>query len=348
MVYIHDRIQSTGGENLRLKLNQKSLMKRALYKKIICIIAIVSLLCLFIAPVIYIPSINSNSSQIVLQNKKTIPLQDIIDRAKEGDRIEISEGEYNENLIINKTLNLIGKNKSLCKINGITSTSPAITITAPNCSLMNLSIVRSPLKTRNMIEPSGGNTGYFNPSNQNGILLESNFNKIENCNISCGIDLQDSLNNTITNNLLTYSYYGIAISSSNNNQIMYNTIRYTTCGLSLLNSNNNIISNNIFSLNKVGLNVNEDCQKNIIEKNTFQNNDAYDIHIYYKVRYKNDLKDNSGKITEWGKEETPEFDPFSPLVRTGTVCFVCVGIPCCVILLISFIIYRIIKKIRNR
>jgi len=66
------------------------------------LLAVMMVLFLFYIPV-------SIQNEIVVENGESI--QDAINNAEDGDIIVIEEGIYRENLVINKSISLIGKGK---------------------------------------------------------------------------------------------------------------------------------------------------------------------------------------------------------------------------------------------
>ena len=123
-------------------------------------------------------------------------IQAVINKASNGDTIFIYNGTYNENITVNKTLNLLG-NGSSCIING------RINITAPNVLLYGL----------NISNPYGSAVHI----NRNGTRLEN----IVITNSRTGINLSAS-NSIIYNNLIYDCTYGVYIQSGNDNLIYHN------------------------------------------------------------------------------------------------------------------------------
>ncbi|MHA1268254.1 MAG: right-handed parallel beta-helix repeat-containing protein [Candidatus Helarchaeota archaeon] len=115
-------------------------------------------------------------------------------------------------------------------------------------------------------------------------LINSNFTKIINCNISNnanGIQLSDnSWNTTIKNNSIIRNYFGIFIGYSDNSSILNNTIfKNTAVGLHMEWSNNSIIKfNNISNCSSDGIYI-QRCVNNIIYKNNISFNSGYGLQI---------------------------------------------------------------------
>lgn len=154
----------------------------------------VSLICISSAAIIYVPD---NYASI----------QEAIDAASAGDTVMVRNGAYSENVVLNKSLSLIGE--ELPTVDAQQSGS-AIEITADSCVVNGFRCV---------------NAKY--PRNAGITVFESNSNFIEN--ITCceknniGILLMDSSNNTISNNEIYENYQtGIDLWDSSNNLIYLN------------------------------------------------------------------------------------------------------------------------------
>ncbi len=94
------------------------------------LLAVMMVLFLFYIPV-------SIQNEIVVENGESI--QDAINSAEDGDIIVIEEGIYRENLVINKSISLIGKGKVIVDGNG----STAIKVNVNGVKLANLHLINS-------------------------------------------------------------------------------------------------------------------------------------------------------------------------------------------------------------
>jgi len=182
--------------------------------------------------------------------------------------VHVCSGIYHENLIINKSIQLIGENKHTTIIQGgqaeyimlITTESVTISdftiqnledsyyavwITANNTALTDtiishdyLGIVLAPLYQSHLYNVTIlNNLIYMNPETSvAGIYLGQTMNStIEKNNIEnttwCGIGLALSNSNIIQNNTIRHHLYGLAISTSNNNSIRENTLTQNDFGI---------------------------------------------------------------------------------------------------------------------
>jgi parallel beta-helix repeat protein len=167
-------------------------------------------------------------------------IQDAIDNASDGDTVYVYNGTYYENIIINKSISLIGEDKNTTIIDGYNN---GVVIKINNCSNVNIYSFTI-------------NDGGYKYLEDILILIYS----CDNCSISNnflnntdpsgvyyvteGVCLIESNNIQITNNVI-YDGLSIALSKSNDNTIAYNNLLkgYVVFG----DSSNNNISYNVLS-----------------------------------------------------------------------------------------------------
>ena len=162
-------------------------------------------------------------------------IQARIDQASPGDIILIDNGTYYENVIINKSIILRGKDWPIIDGNG---TGSAITILGNGTEIEGLAIRNS------------------KDSPFQGIRIQSNDNVIMNniifdCNL--GLDIQNAYNNTIRANDINNNSIGLNFSQSSFCQAGHNIIIDNDMGISLWRSDNNSLGMNNFSSNQQGL-----------------------------------------------------------------------------------------------
>ena len=186
---------------------------------------------------------NPEDKFIVIQGKnRTYPtIKDALNDAINNDTILIPEGTYNETLTINKTVNLIGKNKNKTIISG-NKTGDVINILADYVNISGFTIINSGSMTYGNVDA--------------GIDVRSNYNTISHCNI------------------LSNENYGIYLATlANNNKIEFNMIDDNTCGIYSNYAKENIISSNNFSQNKeYGIYLGTQSNDNLISDNIFDDN----------------------------------------------------------------------------
>ena len=183
-------------------------------------------------------------------------IQEAIDNASDGDTIYIKNGTYEENIIVNKAITMIGENKSTTTIrsNEEYYTNYTVKIIADNVTMKGFSIIK-------------GSTG---------IMIESNNNIIEDCIIYdniIGIHSRTNTNQTIYYNIIfTNEHEGIYLTYSFKNTIEQNIIYGNVHeGIFDWKSAGNKIVNNSFIENGYGLYLYE-SDNNDIYHNVFMNN----------------------------------------------------------------------------
>jgi len=153
----------------------------------------------------------------VPQNYPTI--QAAINAASPGDTIQVSAGTYNENVVVNKAVSLIGGNPSTTIIDA-KGTGTVVSVTTSNVVITNFTIK---------------NSGSDWPNS--GILID-------------GFSLC-----TISNNIIVNNWYGIWLTDSSNNVLSGNTVTNNQYGVWMETSSNNTLSNNSLTLNQYNLGV---------------------------------------------------------------------------------------------
>ena len=152
-------------------------------------------------------------------------IQEGIDNASSGDTVFVYNGTYYENVIVNKTIELIGENRNSTIIDG--------------GSMNNVFNISANLVTINGFRLENGNYGvYFNNSNDS---------LIDNCNCSNneeGIYFTQSCYNFISNISFNNTTTILRISEHSNNNYIYNcnSPSVSNSYIGILNSDNNIIS----------------------------------------------------------------------------------------------------------
>ena len=158
-------------------------------------------------------------------------IQDAIDDADPGDTIYVYSGTYNENLDIDKTLTITGKNKENTIINGAVS--------------------------GNIVEIT---VNYVNIS---GFTIQNAVGSEMKC-----VKMNNAQNCKITNNIIKNSNDGIYLLGSNGNTISGNTIKDNDAyGIFTYYSDNNILENNQIHYNQYGISIETNSDSNKIFNN---------------------------------------------------------------------------------
>jgi parallel beta-helix repeat protein len=211
-------------------------------------------------------------------------IQSLIDNASDGDTIFIPSGTYYENIIVNKSISLIGENKDTTIIDG----GESGTVVSISADWVNIS--------RFTIENSSWS--------DSGIKISSNYNIIKETSISennFGIRLNsNSNNNTIINNFFTSNDICISLSFSGGNNITGNLFNRNYGDHIYLkdSSNNNITGNEISENNNYRGIVLDGSFQNAILGNTISS--YYAISIYLKNSDNNSILGNI--VSSWEAE----------------------------------------------
>ncbi len=186
-------------------------------------------------------------------------LQDAIDQAKEGSKLELPAGVYEGNIVIDKPLIIDGKNqKAVIKGDG---NGTVITIKSPFVTLKNLSIIHSGAEHER-------------------VDAAISLNKVHHCAvINChledvlfGIDLQETDESNVSNNFITSKPFSLGLRGD---------------AIRLWYSNDNTLQNN--HITKARDFVVWYSHGNLIEKN-YAEFGRYSLHFMYTG--KNIVKDN--------------------------------------------------------
>ena len=243
------------------------------------------------------PQSNATEDIVVIEDKGTYQsIQEAINDALDGDTILVGEGIYNESLLINKSVTLMGKNKDTTIIDG-SKTGDVIFISADFVNISGFTI-------RN-----GSSKGFRHDEKtvimDAGIDIHSNFNIISDNNISLngcfGICIYAGSNNILSNNIISENEYGIYLENAYENNISSNTIlSQSTYGIYLGSSNENTISDNIISDNEFGSRI-KGSEENMVLRNVFENNE---MGLYFCCGAKNNVVFSNSFInnSQWNAE----------------------------------------------
>ena len=184
-------------------------------------------------------------------------IQNAINGASDGDIVFVYSGIYNENIVVDKTINLTGQSRDYTIIDGngagdvVVINADWVNITGftfTNCGSGNGDagielnyVIKCKVVNNNASNNQRGiNIYYSNEINIIGNNVTNNF---------VGIHLDNSYRNNITDNIAKEGDYGIYLRYSEDNNIIDNNVSsYIWNGINLYNSNeNNISGNNINS-----------------------------------------------------------------------------------------------------
>ena len=240
----------------------------------------------FVKPVVAHPA-----EIIVPDNHEKI--QWAISNASIGDTVFVRAGTYYENLVIDKSLKLIGKDK-ITTIIDANGTGYGIRVKANNVYVNGFTIQ---------------NGQYYD-----GIYLDMTHGTVINGNIIknnlIGIYMYFCTSNTIINNLITRNQHGIRLYSSSRNIIADNTITLTIFyGISPYGGSSkntiygNTISNNTY-FGSVGIYIGDDADPN----NIFYHNNFINNTIHVVAGNQTNAWDNSAEGNYWSNHTGTDLD----------------------------------------
>ena len=190
-------------------------------------------------------------------------IQNAIDAASDGDTIFVNEGTYYETLVIDKSISLIGedKDKTIIRFQESSKISQnIILIYANSCTVKEFKLI-------------GDNTS----SDIVGIKFNSSNNTISNNIImftNYGIYIDDnSKNNNVSLNIISNCSESISSHNADNNNISRNSISSSSLyGIYLFGSDNNMIfGNNVSNNGHYGMRI-KSSKNNMVYGNTVSNN----------------------------------------------------------------------------
>jgi len=209
-------------------------------------------------------------------------IQDAIDYASDWDTVFVYTGSYYENVLVNKSISLIGEDRNLTFIDG-SGSGDVVFVSADYITISGFMI-----QNGGLVFPNGGIHTRSNYSTISGNNIENNFYGIvmffsDNIDIidntvtdnnQCGIYLEGSSNNNILGNFIdSQPFNGVGLwNSSNNNIISENTIinnKYS--GIRMLETFSNIITKNMISKNLVGVRIEYSSNTTISSNNFIKN-----------------------------------------------------------------------------
>ncbi len=218
-------------------------------------------------------------------------IQWAVDNASAGDTIVVEAGTYRENVVINKTLSLLGAGWENTTVDrqgngdGFHIEANWVNVSGFNCANARFTDYGIALDNSNfckveanrMVDNGGGI--YLQNSDNNQII-----NNICQDNYYRGIVLYTSFNNTFRNNTCMENREGIYVSFSSDNILDRNEClsnQYDGIELSVSHSNE-IIYNNCSDNGMKGIDIDR-SDNNSLRINDLQGNDVLDIDLLYSV-----------------------------------------------------------------
>lgn len=173
-------------------------------------------------------------------------IQDAINNANNGDTIMVAAGTYNENVVVNKSVTLIGEGAWVTIVNASSPTKHTFNVTANNVNISRFTVTGA---------TAGTTIGY--PYYSAGIYLArlSKINISDNIvsNNNYGIYMDSAFDNNLINNNISSNFIGVNLYDSDNNNLINSTVNSNKAsGISFSNSNYNTLINNSANSNDDG------------------------------------------------------------------------------------------------
>ena len=239
-------------------------------------------------------------------------IQQAINAANPGDTVFVENGTYPGNVVVNKTVNLIGENNQSTIIDGggvgtvlTVSASGLPPGSADNVTIANFTLANSgsgPSDSALLLNGVEGCnvTGVRDETGSNGMWVNNSwYASLEGnyvVNNSYGIVLTYSAFNKILSNTLANNSIGILLATSSNNVLCSNSIAGAiSYAIYFTLSNYNNVSRNLILNNYFGAYLDSSSYNNF-RNNTFQQNDVADfwlINSQFNCLSKNCITSNS-------------------------------------------------------
>jgi parallel beta-helix repeat protein len=205
---------------------------------------------------------SSGNTIIVPDDYPTI--QEAVNHANDGDTIKVKEGIYKENILVDKSVNIIGENKERTIVDG-DGDSNNFEVTAGNVEITGFTIQNT----------NNGSAGVK--------IKSDNCTIKDNIILDCGdgIHLSHTRGNIVEYNIINENNFGIYLDASTDCKITHNTIFDNGDGIGIwMSSNLKIIKNCIENNSFTGI-LHILSEKNHIEYNRINHNDGIGLQMFY-------------------------------------------------------------------
>jgi len=198
-------------------------------------------------------------------------IQDAINAPEtlDGHTIKVYSGIYYEHVVVNKSVSLIGEDRSTTAIDG-SRNGTAVHVKANNTMIREFTIRKSGMPATE-----------YTPSTDTGILVFAGYGQtVTNTTITdnnvrdnyAGVFIQHSNGSTVVGNKIEKNYFGIGIDEASYNNIDRNTVSNNNGGI-WLGSGGNSVSNNTISSNLAyGVRL-DGSYSNTVNGNHIENNE---------------------------------------------------------------------------
>lgn len=275
---------------------------KGIHMKINCCILIFVFLVITTVPV------SANTFIVGDSEADYTSIQDAVDNAKDRDTIQVCNGNYSENIFVDKALTIKthSKNTYATIIQAKNIEENIFYVTSNEVNITGFTIKAGKEDNRRISDENAGiyldNVHDCVISNNvlsghaNGIFLNHSFDTIISDNFVFsnnlhGIYVTNSKNNLLSNNEVSSNNYGIYFASSSHNRLSNNNASHNNnYGIALWNSSRNVLENNLASSNKYGICLTSSFE-NELHDNVAYRNGLHGIYLWWSST--NNLKNNS-------------------------------------------------------
>lgn len=202
-------------------------------------------------------------------------IRQAINAVNDGDTIYVKAGTYYENVIVDKSVSLIGEDKERTVIDG-SEVGTVVHVVVDNVTITRLEIRNSCMDCASDIDSCGIYVeGVFNVNITDTTVIDNGY----------GIYLSNCLRTTVTANTLSNLYAGLLLEHSDGNMVINNSISNNTQAIRLDDSDANAMSYNTVTNNlwagielsgrKVGV-----SERNVIHNNIITHNGPYGVRLW--------------------------------------------------------------------
>jgi parallel beta-helix repeat protein len=183
-------------------------------------------------------------------------IQAAVDNASSGDTIIISPGTYRENLIVGKSLTLIGEDRDTTIVDGL-GVGVAISVRSDSVTIRGLTVVSN---------GTGVKGNAIAVDHQRGIIVDA----MKLAGSYYALSLAFCSNSTFSNNVIINNTFGIELINTNNNAFLNNTISGNDEGIAFdYNNNLDVFFGNTLSNNGEGAVIRQSSSRNTFYHNNF-------------------------------------------------------------------------------
>ncbi len=215
-------------------------------------------------------------------------VQAAIDGASPGDTVFVYHGRYVENVVVGKTISLVGEGRDRTIIDGGLGSTSVIRVTADWVNVTGFTVTNTTSSRWPGIELSGVHDAYVADNNASWD--------------SAGILLYYASSNTVVRNSLSLNWVGIAVSyTSNGNTVADNVATLNDYGIQIQETSvNNDVTGNVLQGNYIdGVTLYLYCDGNDIRGNTITGNRHGGVGLTYYSHY-DSVVGNVIADNEWG------------------------------------------------